>query len=61
MGKRYYSEASMVVHESAKDLFEIGAISEAEMKEFDDMCFVEEEVEVGCRAEKSTELNCITI
>ena len=42
MGKRYYSEASMVVHQSAKDLLEIGAISEAEMREFDERCFVQE-------------------
>jgi putative transcriptional regulator len=42
MEKRYYSEASMVVHQSAKDLWEIGAISEAEMKEFDERCFVQE-------------------
>jgi putative transcriptional regulator len=42
MGKRYYSEASMVVHQSAKDLWEIGAISEAEMREFDERCLVQE-------------------
>jgi DNA-binding transcriptional regulator YiaG len=54
MGKRYYSEASMVCHQSAKDLFEIGAISEAEMKGFDNMCFVEEEPEIDYADEKST-------
>jgi len=27
-GKKYYSEALKAVHESAKDLYEIGAISE---------------------------------
>jgi len=42
MGKRYYSEALEAVHQSAKDLFEIGAISEDEMKEFDEGCFVKE-------------------
>jgi len=57
MGKRYYSEASMVCHQSAKDLFEIGAISEAEMKEFDDMCFVEEKPEADYTAEKPTVIN----
>ena len=60
MGKKYYSEASMVCHQSAKDLFEIGAISEAEMKEFDDMCFVEEKPEVDYTAEKSTVLKHVT-
>ena len=42
MGKRYYSEALEAVHQSAKDLFEIGAITEDEMKEFDEGCFVKE-------------------
>ena len=42
MGKKYYSEALEAVHESAKDLYEIGAISEKEMKEFDEGCFVKE-------------------
>jgi DNA-binding transcriptional regulator YiaG len=54
MGKCYYSEASMVCHQSAKDLFEIGAISEAEMKEFDDMCFVKEKPEMDYTTEKPT-------
>jgi len=55
MGKRYYSEASMVCHQSAKDLYEIGAISEAEMREFDEMCFVQEPEE-SRHAELSAEL-----
>ena len=42
MEKKYYSEALMAVHQSAKDLFEIGAISDAEMKEFDEGCLVKE-------------------
>jgi putative transcriptional regulator len=54
MGKRYYSEATMAVHQSAKDLLEIGAISEAEMREFDEMCFVQEPEE-SYRAEPSAE------
>ena len=41
MSKKYYSEAAMVIHESVKDLFEIGAISEAEMRDFDERCIVE--------------------
>ena len=55
MGKRYYSEASMVVHQSAKDLLEIGAISEAEMREFDEMCLVQEPEE-SYHAELSAKL-----
>jgi DNA-binding transcriptional regulator YiaG len=42
MGKIYYSEALEAVHQSAKDLFEIGAITENDMKEFDEACFVSE-------------------
>ena len=42
MEKIYYSEALMVCHQSAKDLYEIGAISEAEMREFDEECLVQE-------------------
>ena len=42
MEKKYYSEASMAIHESARDLFEVGAISEAEMKDFDNRCLVQE-------------------
>ena len=42
MEKRYYSEALMAVHQSAQDLFEIGAISETEMREFDKSCLVQE-------------------
>ena len=42
MEKKYYSEALMAVHQSARDLFEIGAISEKEMKEFDEGCLVHE-------------------
>ena len=42
MGKKYYSEALKAVHQSARDLYEIGAISEEEMKEFDEGCFVKD-------------------
>ena len=40
--KKYYSEASMVAHEMAKDLHELGAINDIRMKEYDEMCFVQE-------------------
>jgi len=42
MKKKYYSDALKAVHESAKDLYEIGALSEKEMNEFDEGCFVKE-------------------
>ena len=59
MGKRYYSEALMAVHQSARDLFDIGAISEDEMKEFDENCFVYEPDE-ELKAEKTFEVEHVT-
>jgi len=42
MEKKYYSEAAMAIHESAQGLFKAGAISEAEMNDFDKRCLVQE-------------------
>jgi len=42
MEKKYESEALMVSHQSAQDLFELGVINDAEMREFDEMCLVKE-------------------
>ncbi|MCL2067197.1 MAG: hypothetical protein FWG99_06995 [Treponema sp.] len=39
---KYKSEIYEVVHQDAVANFEIGAISELEMREFDDMCLVQE-------------------
>jgi putative transcriptional regulator len=38
---RYKSEIFEVIHQSAADKLEIGAISAAEMREFDEMCLVQ--------------------
>jgi putative transcriptional regulator len=43
MKNKYYSEASEAIHESARDLYEIGAITEAEMREFDESCLARED------------------
>jgi DNA-binding transcriptional regulator YiaG len=40
--RKYYSEASMVAHEMARDLYQIGAINDARMREYDEMCLVRE-------------------
>ena len=53
MEKKYYSEAAAAIHESAQALFEVGAISEAEMKHFDERCFVQES-ETAPKADKPT-------
>jgi len=42
MEKRYGSEALMVSHQSAQDLFELGVINADEMREFDEMCLEQE-------------------
>ena len=39
---KYKSEIYEVVHQDATAMFEIGAISEAKMREFDEMCLVQE-------------------
>jgi DNA-binding transcriptional regulator YiaG len=40
--KKYYSEACEVMHHDAMAEYELGLISEARMKEYDEMCFVKE-------------------
>jgi len=39
---KYKSEIYEVVHQDAKANFEVGAISEAQMKEFDELCLTQE-------------------
>ena len=39
---KYKSEIYEVVHQDAVANFEVGAISEAEMREFDEMCLAQE-------------------
>jgi DNA-binding transcriptional regulator YiaG len=40
MKKNYEDEQMMVIHQSAQDLFEIGVIDSAQMREFDELCLV---------------------
>jgi DNA-binding transcriptional regulator YiaG len=49
MRKIYKSEPFMVIHEMAQDLYEIGAITEEEMREYDADCLVPEAVPQGER------------
>jgi putative transcriptional regulator len=39
---KYKSEIYEVVHQDATAMFEIGAISETEMRKFDEMCFAQD-------------------
>jgi DNA-binding transcriptional regulator YiaG len=41
--KRYKSEIMMVLHEMGKGLFEVGAITEEQMREYDRDCLVQDE------------------
>jgi len=52
---RYKSEIYEVVHQDATEMFKIGAISEARMREYDEMCLVQEPEEIYL-AEPSVEL-----
>jgi len=58
--RKYKSEIYEVVHQDAMANFEVGAISEVEMKEFDDMCFVEEKPEKEYTTEKPAVLKHVT-
>jgi DNA-binding transcriptional regulator YiaG len=42
MNKKYQSEALIVSHQTAQDLFELGVIDAAEMREFDEDCLIPE-------------------
>jgi DNA-binding transcriptional regulator YiaG len=42
MKKKYQSEQLMVCHQDAEALYQIGAITEAQMREFDKDCLVPE-------------------
>ena len=57
--KKYYSEALMVVHQDAEGLHRLGIISDAEMKEFDEGCLVQES-KTEHTTEKPTALKHIT-
>jgi DNA-binding transcriptional regulator YiaG len=44
MKKKYQSEQLMICHQDAEALYQIGAITEAQMREFDKDCLVPEPV-----------------
>jgi hypothetical protein len=54
MKKKYQSEQLMVCHQDAEALYKIGAITEAQMREFDKDCLVHEPApEAAADTEKS--------
>ena len=52
MKRKYDSELLQVLHEEMMDMHRSGFISDARMREFDEICFGEED-ETGPEAEKS--------
>jgi len=57
--KRYESEALMVMHQQAEGLHRLGIISDAEMREFDEDCLVQEP-ETAYETEKSIKMEHVT-
>jgi DNA-binding transcriptional regulator YiaG len=55
----YKSEICKIMHQDAMADFEVGAISEARMKEYDRMCLVQEP-ETEPEIEKSVEMEHVT-
>jgi DNA-binding transcriptional regulator YiaG len=45
--RKFFSEACEVIYQDAVALFEIGAITEAELKEYDEDCFIDEDETPG--------------
>ena len=41
--KKYYSELFEAMHEEILGLFEAGTVSEAELREFEEDCFLDED------------------
>ena len=59
MGKQYRDEIAMVCHDMMKAAQSVGAVTDAEMKEFEKDCFIEEP-ETACETEKSPEIAHVT-
>jgi DNA-binding transcriptional regulator YiaG len=57
--KKYQSEALMVLHQDAEGLHRLGIISDAEMREYDEGCLVQEP-ETAYEAEKSMTMEHVT-
>ena len=56
---KYKSEIYEVVHQDATEMFKIGAISEARMREFDEMCLVQKP-EMADETEESLKMSSVT-
>ena len=52
---KYKSDAYEAIHENATAMYEIGAISEEKMREFNEMCLVQEPAPTTYEVEKYEE------
>ena len=57
--KKYKSEALMVIHQDAEGMHRLGIISDAEMREFDEGCLVQEP-KTGSEIENSSKMEHVT-
>ena len=57
--KKYQSEQLMVIHQDAEGLHRLGIISDAEMKEYDEGCLVQEP-KTAYKANKSNKMEHVT-
>ena len=57
---KYKSDILEMIHENTTSNFEIGAISEARMREYDKMCLTEE-TKTAKKAENPGEIECISL
>jgi putative transcriptional regulator len=53
---KYKSEIFEVVHQDAIEMFKIGAISEAEMREYDELCLVQDTETNKVKSAKEAEI-----
>jgi len=59
MAKRYRDEMAMVCHEMMKAGQSVGAVTDSEMREFEEDCFIEDP-ETVCEIKKSPEMTQVT-
>ena len=58
---KYKGEVYEVVHQDAVSMYKVGAISKERMREYDEMCLVQESNPVAYEIEKSAEASVQTM
>ena len=60
MARRYIDAMAMVCHDMIKAGHSVGAVTDSEMREFEEDCFIDE-AEAVCEIEKSPEMVPVTV